>query len=470
MNRNKILSKISLILIIAFSASPIFTPLVSAQESSDFSNPDAFGGTFNTETGQFEASNSGQPGDQFFEPGVPIFDYPTTDPTVTSFSDVSSNSGTTEENIQSCMTELVQDSLLNTLSISAGDILGSLGLGEILGDATGAISGAIVGIGNDIGGAVGGTVGDALGNLGGSIGGSLGDAFGDLGGSLGDSLGGLGDSLGGSLGGVTGGIGGGGGTVPVNEDALRSINTQIQQLSNLIKQDTGAQVSKNVGNAQLSLDGITGCLVNKTIEGILHGTLDWVNRGFDGNPVFVDDPERFFGDIADYELGMLLNDISGGLLCSHIDVNLRVDIARNYSNQRYGGNYGRRCTLSDITENVQAFADGDFSQGGWDSWLAYTQNPYNNYYGARLSFDRELTTRITNKQAVAAWELRNTDFLAIKDPQTGETITPGAISESQVRGRLNAPVERLTYADEFDEIMNSLINQFINISIGDIFD
>ncbi|NCS98689.1 hypothetical protein GW764_00720 [Candidatus Parcubacteria bacterium] len=384
-----------------------------------------------------------------------------TNPSIIFNDQVASMQGPTQGNVESCLASIVQDSLINTLGGSVGNILGDLGLGELIGGATGAISGTIGGVLNNTLGSIGGSIGDTFGSIGGSIGGSLGNAFGDLG-----------SSLGGSVGSIAGGFGGGG-TVPVNEDALREINDAIRALEVEIKADTGAQVSKEVGDGATSLDSIAYCLANKAIEGILYGTIDWVNRGFDGNPVFVDNPEKFFGDIADYELGGLLNELSGGLLCSNIDASIRVNLIKDYNSQKYGGSYDtrRRCTLSDITANVEAFANGDFSQGGWDAWLAYTTNPYNNYYGATIAVNQDLNDRISRSQSLAALELDwNNGYQSIRDRQTGAITTPGNMIQSQVEKRLNAPVDRLTFADEFDQLSNSLINQFIKMSIGEVFD
>jgi hypothetical protein len=440
MNRKKILSKISTVLVIGFLSTSTFPSLIYGQEldtlgsqSLDFGSPITPG------------SSPSQ-----FSTGRPLFDAPTTDPTITSFSSINDTPASTQDNISSCMSELAADSLLNALGLSVDSIFNNIGgeIFDVVGDVFGSL-GSISGIGD-------------LSSIAGSL--SSLSSFTDLSSIT--------SSFGIDLGGLTGGIGipgfGGGGTVPVNEDVIREINAQIQEINTLIKKDSGAESAKEIGNGEASLDAITGCLVNKTIEGILNGTIDWVNSGFNGNPAFIDDPARFFGDIADYEAAAFLDELSGGILCSHIDVQIRVNLAQNYNNQKY--RYGRRCTLDDIANNIEGFVSGNFEQGGWDTWLTYTQNPYNNYYGALPTLELDLDNQIAKKQAAAAWEQRNTDFLSIKDPVTGEITTPGELTESTVTKRLNTPIERLTFADEFDELTNSLINQFINISIGELFD
>jgi hypothetical protein len=185
----------------------------------------------------------------------------------------------------------------------------------------------------------------------------------------------------------------------------------------------------------------------------------------------VDDPEKFFGDIADYEFGQVLDELTGGLLCSNIDAPIRINMTKEYTKQRSGPSSGyskRRCTLSDQIENVEAFTSGA-SSGSWDDWLEFTSTPYNNYYGARLSLQDDLNNRVTNRQYLANLELDwNNGYQSIRDSQTGEITTPGSMVQSQVEKRLNAPIDRLSFADEFDEILNSTINQFVKISIGEV--
>jgi|GEM_PF-1839915 len=412
-----------------------------------------------------------------------VFDYPTQNPSTISSDQIAALGSGTGAGKENCVAEVIQDSLIVNLGSILGDSLGSLGLDEILGDATGAVSGTFTNLlSGSLGGltdSVGGALGGSLGGITDSIGGALGDSLGGLTDSLGSltSLGGITDSisgLGDSPGGSTGSFGGGGAEVPTKDQTQRDIQTEIQSDTTEINvdttninADTKAQTAVEYGDGAVSLNSIAYCLANKTIEGILQGTLEWVNTGFNGNPVFIDDPEKFFGDIADYEAGQLLNELSGGLLCSHIDVKIRVNLANNYNNQKYNTYNKRKCTLSDIVDNVEGFANGDFSQGGWDSWIEYTQNPYNNYYGAQVAVQQELETRISNKQSATAWQQRNTDYLPITDSVTGEITTPGSMIESKVNERLNAPINRLTFASDFDQVMNSMINNFIDISIGD---
>lgn len=441
MIKKSLSKKISILLSVALLTATIYPVSTNAQNAfeTDSTGQIENNNPFETDsTGQVQ--NQGNPfgvdDREFFEnPGL-VFD-----------DQVSEIQGPSQGNVESCLASIVQDSLINTVTESLGESIGSLGLGDLFGEAM-----------SGLGGTLSGVVSNTFGSLGESFGGQLGDALGDLGGSI-------------DLGGIS--AGGFGSEVPVNSKASNELSDINNQLVEEVRQYEAARNAAETGDGATSLNSIAYCLANKAIEGILHGTIDWVNRGFDGNPAFVDNPEKFFGDIADYELGGLLDELSGGLLCSNIDASIRVNLIKDYNSQKYGGAYNnrRRCTLSDITENVEAFANGDFSQGGWDSWLEYTTNPYNNYYGATISVNQDLDERISRSQSVAALELDwNNGYQSIRDRQTGEITTPGNMIQSQVEKRLNAPIDRLTFADEFNELQNSLINQFVKMSIGEVFD
>lgn len=239
--------------------------------------------------------------------------------------------------------------------------------------------------------------------------------------------------------------------------------------------DARAQRAKEVSSFQIgnfpvlgSWDQIGWCLVNIVIEYIGHSTVAWIKGGFNGNPVFVDDPEQFFRDIADIEAGKLIEELGGGFLCEPFRVNIQIGLVDEY-NKRYGTGYGKLCTLSDIIENAEGFVEGNFEEGGWEGWFHMTQNNQNNPYGARYIFEKELDRRIAISQNKVNIDLTwGNGFLSFKDPETGETQTPGKVIDEQINNRLFNGERRLLIADEFDEIINALVNQLVKIALSEV--
>lgn len=217
----------------------------------------------------------------------------------------------------------------------------------------------------------------------------------------------------------------------------------------------------------VSWDQMGWCLVNSIIESVGAATVNWINSGFQGNPVFIENPEQFFADVADIQAGAFLNELTGGFMCEPIQNLVRVNLATNYNSSI--SPYGDRaqCTFSGSVENLESFMSGEnFS---WDDWMSYTQNPNNNPFGATINGQIELNNRIASSLGVQSTLLDwGGGFFSSKDPKTGEIKTPGSVIEKQLNDRLGSGQRRLEIADEFDEIVNALVNQLIKVAISEV--
>lgn len=215
----------------------------------------------------------------------------------------------------------------------------------------------------------------------------------------------------------------------------------------------------------VSWDQLGWCLVNATIESVGAATVQWINGGFQGNPVFVQDPGQFFADVADIQAGAFINELSNGFLCEPIRNVVRVNLANNYNGQI--GGYSPQCTFTGAAGNLEQFMAGDsFSWADWDS---YTQNPQNNPFGATLAGQVELDRRIASALGVQSKVLDwGVGFLSSKDPETGKITSPGSLIQDGLNDRLGSGQRRLEIADEFDEIVNALVNQLVKVAISEM--
>jgi hypothetical protein len=132
------------------------------------------------------------------------------------------------------------------------------------------------------------------------------------------------------------------------------------------------------------LNGIAVALAKQQLEKITRSTLNWVGAGFNGNPLFVQNVDsfmnnitndilnrenKFFGDPlnrAKYPYGQLY--VQSQVNAYKSQNNLDSALQQNLTNYLVPG------------ATPQSFAS-DFSQGGWNGWLALTQNPQNNPLG-----------------------------------------------------------------------------------------
>lgn len=215
----------------------------------------------------------------------------------------------------------------------------------------------------------------------------------------------------------------------------------------------------------ISWDSLGYCAINSIIEAIGAATVNWINSGFQGNPVFVDNPEQFFADIADIEAGRFLNDISNGFLCTPIKDIVRVNLATQY-NKSINPSKGQ-CTFSGVAGNLDQFVSGEtFS---WQDWFSYTQNPSNNPFGATIygsiELDQRLAQSLGTQTKLLDW---GRGFLSFEDPETGKVKSPGAVIEGQINQRLFNGESRINIADEFDEVVTALVNQLVKVAINEV--
>ncbi len=217
-----------------------------------------------------------------------------------------------------------------------------------------------------------------------------------------------------------------------------------------------------------SLDSIAYCFVNQIIDYIGKATVEWIKTGFQGSPAFIDDPEKFFTNAVDTVAGNLLNQISDGLLCEPWRAQVQVKLLNEHTSS-FKNNAG--CKLSEISDKWESFADGDSDSFSWDLQYSYSQDPYNNPVGslieARNAFNVQLASTKNGLQVQAGW---SNGFLQVKDPETGRITTPGRVIESQLNRRLGNAENRLLIADEFDEIINTLVNELVKMALSELFD
>ncbi len=244
-------------------------------------------------------------------------------------------------------------------------------------------------------------------------------------------------------------------------------------------------------------DAIAWCIVNAMIEHIANATIAWANSGFNGNPAFLQNPERFFRDLADYQAGTIIRDIaygaSGGKvnICQPFRVNIAIGLAESYSgsgqnaiDSRYRG---MSCSLSDIQQ--QKFFGGvnvttGTRRGGpvqnrgvtWSDWLAVSQTDANNPYGAYILANEALYTSVAAKQNELKFEIGlNNGWLNFKKCKNGETdttkcdtVTPGRLIESQLNQTLGLSKQRLVMADKFDQMITAIVNNLIKIALNEV--
>jgi len=302
-------------------------------------------------------------------------------------------------------------------------------------------------------------------------------------------------------------------------DRLNQVNTSA------IAETGIAQTSKEVGipifGAPIlpSLDSIGYCIVNSLIEYISDSTIAWINSGFEGNPVFIDNFDQFFKNIADRELSAFMNNLTlPGYMCEQFQVNIQLGLLTNWANQRdrfgsFRGNNSASATGGFIRNNqcgLETFLNGGAFSGNngggvYGSYTALTNrypgvgstggagdissfyagdtqtvssagfvgfllagNPQNNSLGAYNAAQRQVAVQQQARADVKGTEIAINDGVRSPQDEDGNIQTPGKIIQSQIEKRLGLDEDRLVLAKEFDEVVSALVDALIKIALDEI--
>jgi len=272
--------------------------------------------------------------------------------------------------------------------------------------------------------------------------------------------------------------------------SILSVNT-----SDIINTEGTAEAAGGQNWVMCFLKGLAVTIARTLLHTFTQSIVNWINRGFEGEPSFVTDVGGFFTDVADQAFGEVIGLISP-LLCSPFRFDIKASLGLQAS---LSGTEQIRCRLSDVFANVdggfQQFVSGSFSSGGgWNSWINISGTPQNNPYGAHLNTQSYVGARIvtaTGKEikllefgdGFKSWRPCKVpgDPIVVKDrdgkpkenkdgtqktrkgpcKEYGEIRTPGSVIASSANASLNSTLEELQVADDIDAVVGALINQLM---------
>ncbi len=239
------------------------------------------------------------------------------------------------------------------------------------------------------------------------------------------------------------------------------------------------------------LDGFAWYAINIVLEEMIRSVTAWVNAGFpSGGPAFVQDFGGFLTNIADGIAGdFILNNTNLGFLCSPFQLDIQFALTSQYLFGRdvATNSYQPQCRISGILQNIQNFSinvngqvnleaaydSRSFASGGWAWWLGAVEDQDNNVFGAYAKAQAALNVALRNAKGEEVKLLEfGQGFLSRKDcDATGnncQIITPGQVIESQLNKALAGGQERLTVADEINELIAALFGQLVQYVLGSV--
>jgi len=240
-------------------------------------------------------------------------------------------------------------------------------------------------------------------------------------------------------------------------------------------------VSNNLWVKEYRLDGIAWAIAKQIVSSMVTSLVDWINSGFKGRPVFVQDFLGFLREAADRAVGEYIQGLGeiGSFICEPFRLDIQIAIATQYQRSRIN-QPAPTCTLTGVLTNIKDFtsgAMGSFDQGGWEAWFDITSQPeVYTPYGAYLAAEAGAQIRILNSKQKELEMLNWGDgFLSSQICETvhgaGTTkeqcfiSTPGKVIQEALSFNLDSGRQSLIAADEIDEIIGALIGQLANTAI-----
>ena len=199
-------------------------------------------------------------------------------------------------------------------------------------------------------------------------------------------------------------------------DPITEIETTSADLSDVtIATQTTANLPLTSVNTGLHIKDFAEYILRQVITSIEHkllqqltqGTVNWINSGFSGSPLFVQNPGSFFGDIAKYEVKNTIDMIGYDTVGFPFGKATALNIINQY---KATSQNDMQYSLSRVI-NDPVFLNNyrnNFSTGGWNGFLINTQYPQNNYIGFQMLTTDQLARQLQGTSQNAAQKVATT--------------------------------------------------------------
>lgn len=280
----------------------------------------------------------------------------------------------------------------------------------------------------------------------------------------------------------------------ISDKAEGAVGSAINSLAGNILSDSvpvtvtkESQVSQNtkaLKQKEGCADAIAYSIAKSLIAAMTRSIVDWINNGFDGDPLFVTDPQGFFRDVLDQATGIFFIELGQTQICEP----LRAPIIKLLFTAPYFDRV--QCTLSTVIQNVEDFSL-DFRNGGWSAWIQINE-PQNNIYGLAYLTADELQRQRAERERNARDEInQGQGYIGFKKcleyvtdiDEFGEevstdickretTLTPGQVVAAQMNFVATTPGRQAELVDEINEsvalIFDTLLKKLLTDGIASL--
>jgi hypothetical protein len=177
---------------------------------------------------------------------------------------------------------------------------------------------------------------------------------------------------------------------------------------------TGTGTAANVAHVALAvrtyalqvLKQVAMAVAKRALQEMTKSTVNWINSGFHGTPLFLENPDSFFKDIAKNEVKTLVNQFGYDPRRFPFGKQFALNAINSYkSTLDNNAAYSLSTVINDpaFLYNYQ----NNFATGGWNGFLINTQYPQNNYLGFNMIANQELAKQIAGVNQAPAQKAQN---------------------------------------------------------------
>lgn len=178
-------------------------------------------------------------------------------------------------------------------------------------------------------------------------------------------------------------------------------------------------VKETASWAQKLLELALKIAAKQLLAKMTQATINWINSDFHGSPLFIENPESFFKDIAKSQLKFLVDAIGYDTFRFPYGPQTALNAIASYKSQLATN---AQYTLSKVINDPDFLIRyrNDFNYGGWNGFLINTQYPQNNYLGFQSLIQQNLASRLEGTLVAPGRKVQQTlqQGLGFLSPQT----------------------------------------------------
>ncbi|MCC6520674.1 hypothetical protein IT403_01685 [Candidatus Nomurabacteria bacterium] len=189
---------------------------------------------------------------------------------------------------------------------------------------------------------------------------------------------------------------------------LPVIDTGANVAQGITAGSTTKEVIESVKDALIEAGKqILRSIAKRILARLTRDTINWINSGFDGKPLFLQDPQGFFVDLRNQEIKNLVNTIGYDPINYPFGRDIAIGLiqgTKNYFAQN--AKYSLDQVIGGDQNRIEF--QTNFSLGGWGAYTALAQ-PNNNRFGSQL-MAKKINTKLTAGLNVGPGETIKTEL------------------------------------------------------------